>query len=321
MNRSIWQRRLGDLFLLAGLAVLLGVALFWAQSALAARQIGDHRYLVSTAVAGLPLPTATTQFAAALDSPEPALPAESPAAGEPGGPIPPPADQASVSPAVDAPSATQPSAEPAATQPLPEPTATQPPAEPAATQPPSEPAATPVPAEPPPAPVPPQTQPVVRIEIPALNVQRAVVPVGLKADRTGQLEWDTDQLFATRNREDLVGQLIASLNPGQGGNIILIGHNYDQGIFAWNGVFVNLKTLQGGDKIIVSTADGGRWVYIVQLVKKVPWNKKNAEELEKHMKFLGPSESERLTLVTCGGANIYPWPARIYVVAVPEGTQ
>ena len=37
------------------------------------------------------------------------------------------------------------------------------------------------------------------------------------------------------------------------------------------------------------------------------------------MKYLGPVKSERLTLVTCGGANIWPFPARVYVVAAPEG--
>jgi hypothetical protein len=35
------------------------------------------------------------------------------------------------------------------------------------------------------------------------------------------------------------------------------------------------------------------------------------------MKFMGPSDGERLTLVTCGGANIWPFPARVYVVAAP----
>ena len=164
-----------------------------------------------------------------------------------------------------------------------------------------------------------ESNPIVHIEIPSLKIKRAVVPVGLKADNSGGMSWDTDAIFATNNRPDLVGHLVGSAYPGQGGNIILIGHNYNQVDLGWEGVFVNIKSLQAGDRIVIRGQDGREYAYLVQLVKKVPWRSKNANEIEKHLNFLGPSQSEQLTLVTCGGANIWPFPARIYVVAVPEG--
>jgi hypothetical protein len=180
---------------------------------------------------------------------------------------------------------------------------------------------TPQPAEEISAPSPtalPPSNPVVHLQIPALKVKRAVVPVGLRRDNSGGMSWDTDAIFATNNRPDLVGHLIGSAYPGQGGNVILIGHNYNQVDYGWEGVFVNIKTLQAGDRIVIRGQDGREYAYIVQQVKQVPWRSGNAKELEKHLKFLGPVQSERLTLVTCGGANIWPFPARVYVIAIPE---
>jgi LPXTG-site transpeptidase (sortase) family protein len=111
--------------------------------------------------------------------------------------------------------------------------------------------------------------------------------------------------------------LANSANPGEGGNIILVGHNYNQGWYALNGVFVNIDKLHPGDKIILHAGNGGKFQYGVELVKKVPWRQKNVNELEKHQKFLWPKENEQLTLVTCGGANVWTWSHRVYVVAKP----
>ena len=171
----------------------------------------------------------------------------------------------------------------------------------------------------PPTPEPrPDTGRVVRLVIPRLQIDRAVVMVGLSHDSEGRLQWDTDRLFATQNRLDLVGQLNNSVNPGQGGNVVLVGHNYDNGVWVWEGVFINLKNLQPGDQITVFTEGGGEYQYLVRQTKKVPWESKNDNEMQKHMKYIGPSETERLTLMTCSGANIWPWPARLYVIAEPS---
>ena len=170
-----------------------------------------------------------------------------------------------------------------------------------------------------PTPIPTPTQvpsagPVVRLKIPRINVDRAVVPLKQYRDRSGQIQYDTDSLFATSNRLDLVGQVITSTNPGDGSNIVLVGHNFNRGWYAWEGVFVNLKKLKSGDKIVLHTQDGSKHQYAVKKVLEVPWTYKNAAQLEKHLKYLGPKSEERVTLVTCGGA-FGLWSARIYVIA------
>ncbi|MFC2055586.1 class F sortase [Chloroflexota bacterium] len=163
------------------------------------------------------------------------------------------------------------------------------------------------------------SQPVVRLKIPNINVDRAVVDIGLVPGKNGGMQWDSDSLFATRSRQDLVGHLDGSALPGESSNIVLVGHNYDWGIFQWNGVFYNLKKLKPGDKIILSTQGGQMRAYRVEKVKEIPFNKNgNEEDLFKHFKHMGPTESERLTLVTCGGANFWKWNKRVYVIAYPQ---
>ncbi len=162
------------------------------------------------------------------------------------------------------------------------------------------------------------SQPVVRLKIPNISVDRAVVEIGLVPGKNGGMQWDSDSLFATSSRQDLVGHLDGSALPGESSNIVMVGHNYDWGIFQWNGVFYNLKRLKPGDKIILFSQGGQRLVYRVERVKEIPFTNQNEEELFKHFKHMGPTESERLTLVTCGGANLWKWNKRVYVIAYPQ---
>ena len=157
--------------------------------------------------------------------------------------------------------------------------------------------------------------PPVRLQIPRLGVDRAVVPLTYKPDAQGNLTWDTDSLFATVSRPDLVGHLISSANPGAGDNVVLSGHNYNRGRSGWRGVFVNLTRLQVGDPITVTVAGGEQFAYRVQQVTSVPWRNQSDVEWQQHQVFLGSTNHEQLTLVTCGGANLWPFPARVYVVA------
>ena len=127
-----------------------------------------------------------------------------------------------------------------------------------------------------------------------------------------RLEWDTDALFATESRRDLVGQLATSLDPGQGGNVILVGHNYDWGRYNWEGVFLHLGDVEPGNRMTVYTRDGGAYNYIVERVEKVP-----SRDTSRHDAYLWPTDHEQLTLVTCGGPNFGRWSLRIYVIAIP----
>jgi LPXTG-site transpeptidase (sortase) family protein len=165
-----------------------------------------------------------------------------------------------------------------------------------------------------PTPVP-SAGPVVRVVIPSINVDRAVVPLQQYVDSSGKIQYDTDSLFSNNNRLDLVGQMATSVNPGDGSNIVLVGHNYNQGWNGWGGVFLNIKNLQRGDKIYLYTENGDKYQYKVKKVEEVPLVYMDASELEKHLGYLGPSPKEQVTLMTCGGANFSIWSARIYVIA------
>ncbi len=164
-----------------------------------------------------------------------------------------------------------------------------------------------------PQPIPSPAAPV-WIEIPRIGVDRAVVTMGL-VNWGEQLEWDTDSLFATSSRPDLVGQLEGSANPGQPGNIVLAGHNYNRGVFNWNGVFYSLGALQPGDLVYLVDENDVRFTYRVDRVDQLPWPAPSADVALAHIKRLAPSPDEILTLVTCSGGTIAPFPARVYVTA------
>jgi LPXTG-site transpeptidase (sortase) family protein len=156
--------------------------------------------------------------------------------------------------------------------------------------------------------------PPVKIRIPSLDVKRSVIRLPQTRDRkTGALTWNTKKLFRS-GRKDLVGHSAGSANPGETGNMILVGHNYGYG---YNGVFVRLNRLKPGRSVIVFNSAGETFTYKVTKVKKVKWRRKNFGELTQHLSFLASGGSERLTLVSCSGADVEPFPERIYVVAEP----
>lgn len=271
-----FRDRLSDVLLFSGILLLVCVALLSVKSVLAASHTAQESYLVS-ASRNLPLPLPSL-----TPTPTP-LPTETPT------PLP-----------------TQTAAPTQTLVPTETPTAT-----------PLPPSPTPENPSPTPGPQPAlATGPIIRLVIPALNIDRAVITIGLREDASGQAQWNTNKLFANQNRPDLVGQLESSLDPGQGGNIVLVGHNYNEGWFG-QGVFVNIDALNPGDQITVYTENGGQFEYIVDKVKRVPWQQQSEAEMKKHQKYLWPTESEQLTLVTCGGAFVWSWSARIYVVALP----
>jgi LPXTG-site transpeptidase (sortase) family protein len=154
----------------------------------------------------------------------------------------------------------------------------------------------------------------VQIRIPALDIRRSIIELPLTRNpRTGAWTRDLDTLLRSRRR-DLVGHWGGSANPGQAGNTILVGHNYGYGFQA---VFVRLGRLKAGQEILVVNEEGETFTYEVKTVDRVKWRRKDLEEATQHSGFLAPGGPERLTLVTCGGASVEPFPERIYVVAEP----
>jgi LPXTG-site transpeptidase (sortase) family protein len=185
----------------------------------------------------------------------------------------------------------------------------------ASPQPTQSPTPTPIPS-PTPTPTPRPPSPPVQIRIPALGVKRSIVSLPRVRDkRTGAWTWNTNRLFRS-GRSDVVGHWEGSASPGQNGNMILVGHNYGYG---YNGVFVNLVRIKPGQKVYVVNRAGQTFTYQVKTVKRLRWRQKSFGELTQHLSFLAPGGSERLTLVSCAGADFEPFPERVYVVAVPVG--
>jgi LPXTG-site transpeptidase (sortase) family protein len=277
-----WRSGLSDLLLITGALLLLWVALVSVKPVLASRQFDDENYLVSALEVSLPLPQTPSIQNSEIGTLDEILPLTYTQD--------PPTSAPRIAPIPNYETSTYDVFFPLTYK-----------------QDPPTPTPTPTPA--------PSAGPVIRLVIPSINIDRAVVPLKQDVDSSGQIQYDTDSLFANNNRLDLVGQVVTSVNPGDGSNIILVGHNYNQGWNAWAGVFLNLKKLRPGDKIFLYTENGSKFRYRVQEIVEVPWVNMDASELEKHRSLLWPTADERVTLVTCGGANIGIWSARIYVVA------
>lgn len=169
---------------------------------------------------------------------------------------------------------------------------------------------TPIPT-PTPTPTPKPPPPPVQIRIPALGVTRSIIHLPRVRAPGGGWTWDTNRLFRS-GRSDLVGHWAGSASPGEPGNMVLVGHNYGYG---YNGVFVALGRLRRGQKVYVVNKAGQTFTYQVQSVNRVKWRRKTMGELTKHLEFLAPGGEERVTLVSCAGADLEPFPERIYVVA------
>ena len=147
-----------------------------------------------------------------------------------------------------------------------------------------------------------------------MGVTRSIIKLPRVRDRrTGGWTWNTNKLFR-RGRSDLVGHWEGSAYPGQQGNTILVGHNYGYG---YNGVFVHLGRLRPGHKVSVVNKRGKTFAYEVKSVRRLKWRSGSLGVLTQHLAYLAPGGAERLTLVSCAGAEVEPFPERIYVVAEP----
>jgi LPXTG-site transpeptidase (sortase) family protein len=153
-----------------------------------------------------------------------------------------------------------------------------------------------------------------QIRIPTLGITRSIVKLPQVRDRaTGTTGWNAASLFRA-GRGDLVGHWQGTAFPGEPGNMVLVGHNYGYG---YNGVFVRLGSLKAGHKIYVVNNVGQTFTYSVKKVQRIRWRNQSFQELALHLSLLSSGGAERLTLVSCAGAEIEPFPERVYVVAEP----
>jgi LPXTG-site transpeptidase (sortase) family protein len=130
-----------------------------------------------------------------------------------------------------------------------------------------------------------------RITIPKLGVQAETVDLGIDPDGTLQAP----------DRGDVIGWYIQSARPGQVGNLVVSGH------VDWakqTAVFWRLHELGPGDRIEVTTANGGRYTYEVEWLREVS-SQVDTDELNR---LIGASPDRLMTLITCSG----PFDARAH---------
>jgi len=146
-----------------------------------------------------------------------------------------------------------------------------------------------------------------RIIIPALGVDAPVMAASLQTKQEGQRhyqQWAVPNAYAAGWHEN-------SAPLGQPGNTVLNGHNNVHGA-----IFGELRKLAVGEQIVLVGADAIT-VYRVAHHELVPESGRPLRERLQNARWIGPTEDQRLTLVTC-------WPNttnshRLIVVALPEG--
>jgi LPXTG-site transpeptidase (sortase) family protein len=141
------------------------------------------------------------------------------------------------------------------------------------------------PTRPAPAPTAPTGLPAskpVRVDIPALDIAQRTTELGMAADGTIQVPVGPEP----------IGWFAESPTPGEIGPAVLAGH------LTWNGadgVFRHLATLQRGDEIVVTRADGSRPQFVVTEVAQYP--KDEFPTARVYANTPGP----QLRLITCAG--------------------
>ena len=141
-----------------------------------------------------------------------------------------------------------------------------------------------------------------RLILPTIRVDIPVVELGWSnAQKDGQIfsEWEVAEYAAGWHKN--------SAAVGQGGNVVMSGHNNILG-----SVFRELDQLKRGDQITV-WAGNQPFDYRVDKVMIVPEKYASPEQRKDNAKWIGPFDDNRLTLVSC-------WPRddnthRIIVVA------
>jgi sortase A len=150
--------------------------------------------------------------------------------------------------------------------------------------------------------------PPAHIVIPSIGLDQPIVEVSAQVQTV-----DGQQVLVWAVADYAVSHNDTSADPGQGGNIVLTGHD------DWHGeVFRDLHTIQEGAEITVSTEDGAIHRYAVD---QILYRKEVGVPLSERLKtgeLIGPTANERLTLVTC-------WPYgvddhRLIVIARPVGS-
>jgi LPXTG-site transpeptidase (sortase) family protein len=145
-----------------------------------------------------------------------------------------------------------------------------------------------------------------RLVIPAISVDTPVVELGWNTTKTASgsifSEWDVAEYAAGWHKNSAV--------PGEGGNVVMSGHNNILG-----SVFRELDQLKRGDTLEVFLG-GEEHVYTVEEVLILPEKHASNKQRKANVQYIQETADDRLTLVSC-------WPRddnthRIVVVAKPQ---
>ena len=143
-----------------------------------------------------------------------------------------------------------------------------------------------------------------RITIPSIGLDSAVVAVGLTekyVDGVLRTEWGVV--------DGAAGFHEGMAQPGHVGNTVISGHNNIRGE-----VFKDIHKLKPGDDVYV-WVDKSPYRYVVSAVFRLPIKGAPPSVREDNLKWIQPTDDQRLTLVTCWP----PWSNthRTIVVAFP----
>jgi sortase (surface protein transpeptidase) len=123
----------------------------------------------------------------------------------------------------------------------------------------------------------------VRLQVPAIGVDSPLMPLGLQAD--GSLEVPPSGFPA--------GWFTGGPKPGEVGPAVMAGH-VDWG--GSKGVFYDLRSLEPGDRITVTRADGSAVDFAVVSVQQFPKDAFPSDAV------YGDLDHPGLRLITCGGS-------------------
>ncbi len=151
----------------------------------------------------------------------------------------------------------------------------------------------------------PAVSPPTRIVAPSIGLDSPVVPVGWHVEELNQgtrVVWEVADYAAGWHRN--------SAYPGNGGNVVLSGHNNIAGE-----VFRYLVALEMGDKIELYV-DDKVYPYVVARKTLLEEEGMPAEVRRQNARWIAPTNYERLTLVTCWPYSTYTH--RLIVIALPR---
>jgi sortase A len=106
------------------------------------------------------------------------------------------------------------------------------------------------------------------------------------------------EVYAKNNQWEVAnyaaGHHYNSKNPGEGGNIVLSGHNN------WRGeVFRYLENFKAGDEIDLWTLEGKQYKYRVEKVEKLKEAGASLSQRLSNGQVMDATPNEQLTLITC----------------------